>query len=77
MGSSETFGVRIEIDGVEMWNSWQFYPDAGGDWRWRVRCVRSGEIIGASTEGYRRRRDCVKNARRLGYTGPVEWGGSA
>jgi uncharacterized protein YegP (UPF0339 family) len=45
-----------------------FYLDARGDWRWQ-RVASNGRIVGASTEGYRNRVDCVANARRNGFTG--------
>lgn len=49
-------------------DQWQFYQDNYGDWRWQ-RKAPNGRIVGASTEGYRNRADCVANARRNGYTG--------
>lgn len=52
---------------------WEFYQDKAGEWRWR-RTARNGEIVGASSEGYSSRRDCVANARRPGYTGFEEAG---
>lgn len=48
-------------------DKWEFYKDARGEWRWR-RKAPNGETVGASTEGYRNRVDCVANARRNGYT---------
>lgn len=36
------------------------YPGINGDWRWN-RKARNGKIIGASTEGYRNKRDCLDN----------------
>lgn len=47
---------------------WHFYQESNGDWRWS-RVALNGRIVGASTEGYRNRQDCVANARRHGYTG--------
>jgi uncharacterized protein YegP (UPF0339 family) len=49
-------------------DAWTFYTDAKGEWRWR-RTAPNGEIVGASTEGYVNRVDCVANAVRLGYQG--------
>lgn len=49
-------------------DKWEFYTDSRGDWRWR-RVASNGREVGASTEGYRNRADCVANARRHGYTG--------
>ncbi len=37
-------------------------------WRWR-RTASNGEIVGASTESYKNRAECVANAKRHGYTG--------
>lgn len=49
-------------------DKWTFYKQDNGDWRW-TRFAPNGRIVGASTEGYRNRLDCVSNARRSGYTG--------
>lgn len=35
-------------------------PDKKGKWRWTLR-AKNGVIIGASTQGYRREVDCMKN----------------
>jgi len=51
-----------------MADKWEFYQDKAGDWRWR-RIAPNGSIVGASTEGYKNRSDCVDNARRNGYRG--------
>lgn len=47
---------------------WTFYKDEDKLWRWK-RQAPNHEIVGASTEGYGRKRDCVANARRNGYKG--------
>lgn len=44
---------------------WEFYVDSAGEWRWRL-VAPNGEIIGASTEGYKNEADCKANAARLG-----------
>jgi len=49
-------------------DSWDIYQDSRGEWRWTRRAA-NGEIIGASTEGYKNRSDCVANARLHGYPG--------
>jgi uncharacterized protein YegP (UPF0339 family) len=49
-------------------DTWLIYQDAEGKWRWR-RTADNGRIVGASTESYSNRSDCVANARRSGYTG--------
>lgn len=49
-------------------DKWEFYVDDNGKWRWR-RTASNGNIVGASTQGYANRPDCVENARRHGYLG--------
>lgn len=59
---------------------WQVYRErfkdhgggffAPGDWRWRCK-ASNGRIVGAATQGYSRRIDCVRNARLFGYQGNV------
>ncbi|AVB23405.1 MULTISPECIES: YegP family protein [Pseudomonas syringae group] len=49
-------------------DKWDFYTDPRGEHRWR-RTASNGRIVGASTQGYSNRADCVANARRNGYTG--------
>lgn len=49
-------------------DNWTIYQQNNGDWRW-TRTAPNGRIVGASSEGYRNRADCVANARRNGYTG--------
>lgn len=44
-------------------DKWEFYKD---NWR---RTASNGRIVGASTEGYVNKADCIANARRNGYTG--------
>ncbi|MCB1060174.1 MAG: DUF1508 domain-containing protein [Calditrichaeota bacterium] len=41
----------------------EFYQDAREEWRWR-RTASNGEIIGASSEGYKNRADAEANANR-------------
>ena len=41
----------------------KFYKDNANEWRWR-RVAPNGEIVGASTEGYKNKTDCQSNARR-------------
>ena len=47
-------------------DTWEFYKDKKGEWRWR-RTAANGRIVGASTEGYINKIDCVANAERNGY----------
>jgi len=56
---------RMEVIIVD---KWEFYKDPQGMWRWR-RTAPNGNIVGASTEGYANKEDCVANARRNGYSG--------
>jgi len=41
-----------------------FYKDNRDEWRWSRTSTINGEIVGASTEGYKNRDDCVSNFRR-------------
>jgi len=49
-------------------DKWEFYQDASKSWRWR-RVAGNGKIVGASSQGYTNKSDCVDNARRNGYSG--------
>lgn len=49
-------------------DKWEIYEDKKGEWRWR-RSASNGNIVGASSEGYKARADAVKNAERYGYNG--------
>lgn len=45
-------------------DKWEIYQ--GGDgWRWR-RTASNGSIVGASSQGYSNKSDCIDNARRNG-----------
>lgn len=58
-----------EVMGVHGYSdTWDIYKDTSGYWRW-TRTAPNGRIVGASTEGYVNRADCVANAVRNGYTG--------
>ena len=39
--------------------------DAKGEYRWQVKAA-NGKIIGASTEGYKNKADCIENMKQLG-----------
>lgn len=54
-------------------DKWEVYKDDVQEWRWR-RTAPNGEVVGASTEGYHNRLECLENAHRNGYEGgyPVE-----
>lgn len=49
-------------------DKWEFYKDNARMWRWR-RVASNGRIVGASTEGYVNKSDCIANARRNDYSG--------
>jgi len=51
-----------------MKDKWEFYKDNSGEWRWR-RTASNGRIVGASSQGYVNKSDCMDNARRNGYQG--------
>ncbi len=45
-------------------STWEIYKDYRSEWRWRCK-ASNGRIIGASSEGYQKRSDCIKNAERF------------
>lgn len=49
-------------------DTWEFYTDSANLWRWR-RTASNGRIVGASTQGYVNKSDCIDNAIRHGYNG--------
>ena len=49
-------------------DKWEFYKDPSEEWRWR-RTASNGRIVGASTQGYKNKQDCIDNAIRNGYVG--------
>lgn len=59
---------------METEDNWTFYKDGNLEWRW-VRKAANGEVVGASTEGYKRKRGCLRNAIRNGFNqeGAIEW----
>nr|WP_162792805.1 DUF1508 domain-containing protein [Sulfitobacter sp. DFL14] len=48
-------------------DKWKIEKDRAGEWRWN-RTARNGQIVGASTEGYVNKSDCIANAQRNGMT---------
>lgn len=48
-------------------DTFEVYTDKRGEYRWRRKAV-NGQIVGASSEGYKKKADCEKNMNR----GPVE-----
>ena len=57
--------ISMKVGGADKWD---IYIDSKGEWRWS-RTASNGKTVGASTEGYKNRSDCVANAKREGYTG--------
>ena len=49
-------------------DTWEFYKDKSGEHRWR-RIATNKEIVGASSESYVSKGDCLENAKRNGYNG--------
>ncbi|WP_169567401.1 DUF1508 domain-containing protein [Sneathiella limimaris] len=50
-------------------DKWEFYKDNNArkpEWRWQ-RTAPNGRIVGASTEGYHNKSDCLDNAIRNGF----------
>ena len=46
-------------------DKWTIYKDKASKWRWN--CVATnGRTVGAATEGYVNKSDCISNARRNG-----------
>ncbi|MFT6510076.1 MAG: hypothetical protein ACJAVO_002377 [Parvibaculaceae bacterium] len=48
-------------------DTWAIYTDNVGEWRWR-RTASNGRIVGAASEGYVNKSDCISNAQRNGMT---------
>lgn len=49
-------------------DKWEFYQDKKEEWRWR-RTATNGNVVGASTEGYKGKASAVSNAEHYGYDG--------
>lgn len=49
-------------------DTWEIEKDKHEEWRW-TRTAPNGRIVGAATEGYKNRTDCLANAQRNGYRG--------
>lgn len=67
--NAQRHGYEGNPDGLGAKDKWEFYEAKNGEWRWR-RTASNGEIVGAATEGYVAKADCVKNAERNGYVAP-------
>lgn len=62
------FKILLNYGECFMNDKWTIYQDDKGEWRW-TRTASNGRIVGASTEGYTSRINCLQNAQRNGYTG--------
>lgn len=40
------------------------FKDKADEWRWTRVCTDNGNIVGASTEGYKNKQDCIDNIER-------------
>lgn len=49
--------MKAKAHSIEFYKSGFFRKD----WRWRIK-ANNGNIIGASSEGYRNKKDCIYNA---------------
>ena len=49
----------------------EIYKDSNGYYRWR-RTATNGKIVGASTEGYVKKSDCIDNANRNMVKVPID-----
>lgn len=63
-----TIKCRNFIERIIMQDKWEFYVDSASEHRWR-RTASNGRIVGASSQGYVNKQDCIDNARRNGYVG--------
>lgn len=50
-----------------MEDNWEFYKNTKNEWRWR-RTAPNGNIVGAASEGYKNKIDCIENAKRHGFS---------
>jgi uncharacterized protein YegP (UPF0339 family) len=44
--------------------TYQIFRDAHGEWRWRLKAA-NGRIIANSSQGYRRKQDCLDDINRI------------
>lgn len=49
------------------------YTDAAGEWRWRLKDPSNGEIVAASTEGYKDKGDAEANVQRVAILLSAGW----
>ncbi len=60
--------IMKEKPSLSWGDNWTFYRDSSGKYRWR-RVSTNQNVVGASTQGYVNKKDCVSNAIRNGYNG--------
>jgi uncharacterized protein YegP (UPF0339 family) len=46
---------------------WNFDKDSKGEWRWNKISVHNGKTVGASSEGFSSKQNCINNAKIMGY----------
>lgn len=63
VANAEHYGYNGKFNNA---GTWEFYEDSAKEWRWR-HTAANGNIIGAASEGYTKKPDCVANAERHGY----------
>jgi uncharacterized protein YegP (UPF0339 family) len=51
------------MDKITIKPSMEIYQDNKKEYRWRIKIL--GKIVGASTEGYINRNDCLTNIQRI------------
>ena len=51
---------------LELSDSWKFYTDYKGDWRWE-RLSSDGRVVAASSEAHKTKADCEVDARKAGW----------
>lgn len=64
--NAEHFGYNGKYNPA---GQWEFYQDKRKEWRWRHFAASTAIIIGASSEGYKDKKDALANAQKLGYKG--------
>ncbi|MFC1744418.1 hypothetical protein ACFL35_10530 [Candidatus Riflebacteria bacterium] len=50
---------------------WKIYKTAPREWNWK-RTASNGRIVGASSEAYKNKKECIANAKRHGYLGGMQ-----
>jgi uncharacterized protein YegP (UPF0339 family) len=60
--------MKGKVSEMEEKDVFKFYQDAEGEWRWH-RIAPNGEIVGATTEGYKNLYEAEENAKRNGWEG--------